>query len=83
MNGLAEKIHSHAGSNGCDVVCSEKMNDIVATMYHIYKEQGDLPVWHLMGNETDWSHVSSVSREMPDPSAPITIAVPPEKETCR
>ena len=31
----------------------EKMNDIVATMYHIYKEQGDLPVWHLMGNETD------------------------------
>ena len=31
----------------------EKMNDMVATMYHIYKEQGDLPVWHLMGNETD------------------------------
>ena len=31
----------------------EKMNDIVATMYHIYQEQGDLPVWHLMGNETD------------------------------
>ena len=29
------------------------MNDMVATMYHIYKEQGDLPVWHLMGNETD------------------------------
>ena len=31
----------------------EKMNDMVATLYHIYKEQGDLPVWHLMGNETD------------------------------
>ena len=31
----------------------EKMNDMVATMYHIYKEQGDLPVWHLMSNETD------------------------------
>ncbi len=31
----------------------EKMDDIVATMYHIYQEQGDLPVWHLMGNETD------------------------------
>ena len=31
----------------------EKMDDMVATMYHIYKEQGDLPVWHLMGNETD------------------------------
>ena len=35
------------------VIHPEKMNDIVATMYHIYKEQGDLPVWHLMGNETD------------------------------
>ena len=31
----------------------ERMDDMVATMYHIYKEQGDLPVWHLMGNETD------------------------------
>ena len=31
----------------------EKMDDILKTMYHIYKEQGDLPVWHLMGNETD------------------------------
>ncbi|MBP3203192.1 MAG: GH92 family glycosyl hydrolase [Bacteroidales bacterium] len=31
----------------------EKMEDMVATLYHIYKEQGDLPVWHLMGNETD------------------------------
>ena len=31
----------------------EKMNDIVSTFYNIYKEQGDLPVWHLMGNETD------------------------------
>ena len=31
----------------------EMMNDIVKTFYHIYKEQGDLPVWHLMGNETD------------------------------
>ena len=31
----------------------EKMDDITATMYHIFREQGDLPVWHLMGNETD------------------------------
>jgi len=31
----------------------EKVNDFVRTFYHIYKEQGDLPVWHLMGNETD------------------------------
>ena len=31
----------------------DMMDDVVATFYHIYKEQGDLPVWHLMGNETD------------------------------
>ena len=31
----------------------EKMEDIVKTFWHIYQEQGDLPVWHLMGNETD------------------------------
>ena len=31
----------------------EKCNDITATMYFIYRGQGDLPVWHLMGNETD------------------------------
>ncbi|MBO4633895.1 MAG: GH92 family glycosyl hydrolase [Bacteroidales bacterium] len=31
----------------------EKVDDFTRTFYHIYKEQGDLPVWHLMGNETD------------------------------
>ena len=31
----------------------ERCNDITKTFYHIYEEQGDLPVWHLMGNETD------------------------------
>ena len=31
----------------------ERCNDITATFYHIYEQQGDLPVWHLMGNETD------------------------------
>lgn len=31
----------------------EKMNDMVNTMLHIYEQQGKLPVWHLMGNETD------------------------------
>ena len=35
------------------IIHPEMMNDIVKTFYHIYKEQGDLPVWHLMGNETD------------------------------
>ena len=31
----------------------EREDDMVNTMIHIYKEQGRLPVWHLMGNETD------------------------------
>lgn len=31
----------------------EKMSDIVNTMLNIYKQQGRLPVWHLMGCETD------------------------------
>ena len=35
------------------LVHPDRCNDITATFYHIYKEQGDLPVWHLMSNETD------------------------------
>lgn len=35
------------------IIHPEKMNDIISTMLHIYKQQGKLPVWHLMGCETD------------------------------
>lgn len=31
----------------------EKVNDFVNTMLAIYQQQGKLPVWHLMGNETN------------------------------
>ncbi len=31
----------------------ERMKDIVNTMLNIYKQQGRLPVWHLMANETN------------------------------
>lgn len=31
----------------------EKMSDIINTMIHIHQQQGKLPVWHLMGCETD------------------------------
>ena len=31
----------------------EKQADIAQTFLNIYREQGKLPVWHLMGNETD------------------------------
>ena len=35
------------------ILHADRCNDITATFYHIYEEQGDLPVWHLMGCETD------------------------------
>ncbi|MBC7418047.1 MAG: glycoside hydrolase family 92 protein [Pedobacter sp.] len=35
------------------LIHQDKVNDVVKTMLHIYKEQGKLPVWHLMGNETN------------------------------
>ena len=35
------------------LIHADKASDIAATFIHIYKEQGKLPVWHLMGNETD------------------------------
>ncbi|MDR3251286.1 MAG: GH92 family glycosyl hydrolase [Tannerella sp.] len=35
------------------IVHPEKMPDIINTMLNIYREQGKLPVWHLVGNETD------------------------------
>ncbi len=31
----------------------EMQPGIAATLLHIFEEQGKLPVWHLMGNETD------------------------------
>ena len=35
------------------LIHGDKLKDMVETFLHIYKEQGKLPVWHLMGNETD------------------------------
>lgn len=35
------------------IIHPEMMSDIMNTMLTIYKEQGKLPVWHLMGCETD------------------------------
>ena len=31
----------------------ERITDLVKTIISIYQQQGRLPVWHLMGNETD------------------------------
>lgn len=35
------------------IIHSEKQRDIAETMMNICEQQGKLPVWHLMGNETD------------------------------
>ncbi len=35
------------------ILHQDRVNDIVKTMLAIYKQQGKLPVWHLMGNETN------------------------------
>lgn len=35
------------------IIHPEKMSDMMNTFLAIYKEQGKLPVWHLMGCETD------------------------------
>ncbi|MFV0554915.1 MAG: GH92 family glycosyl hydrolase [Mangrovibacterium sp.] len=35
------------------IIHPEKMADMVNTMIHIYEQQGKLPVWHLMGCETN------------------------------
>jgi predicted alpha-1,2-mannosidase len=35
------------------IIHPERVPDIINTMLHIYTQQGKLPVWHLMGCETD------------------------------
>lgn len=35
------------------IIHPEKMGDMINTMLTIYKQQGKLPVWHLVGCETD------------------------------
>ena len=35
------------------IIHPEIAEDIAQTMINIYKQQGKLPVWHLVGNETD------------------------------
>jgi predicted alpha-1,2-mannosidase len=35
------------------IVQPERVNDMVNSMLTIYKQQGKLPIWHLMGSETD------------------------------
>ena len=35
------------------IIHPEKQKDLAETFINIYRQQGKLPVWHLMGNETD------------------------------
>ena len=34
------------------IILRDQLTDLAKTMIHIYDEQGELPVWHLMSNET-------------------------------
>lgn len=35
------------------LIQSRRVNDMISSMLAIYQQQGKLPVWHLMGNETN------------------------------
>ncbi|MGZ3924069.1 MAG: GH92 family glycosyl hydrolase [Flavisolibacter sp.] len=35
------------------IIEADKVNDMINSMLMIYKQQGKLPIWHLMGNETN------------------------------
>lgn len=35
------------------IIHPEKQRDMAQTLLHIFEQQGKLPVWHLVGNETD------------------------------
>lgn len=35
-----------------DLIETDRVNDMVNTMLAIYQQQGRLPIWHLVGNET-------------------------------
>lgn len=35
------------------IIQPERIKDMITTMLRIYQHQGKLPVWHLMGNETN------------------------------
>ncbi|SJN33627.1 Alpha-1,2-mannosidase [Sphingobacterium sp. JB170] len=35
------------------IIHRDKVPDMISTMLRIYQQQGKLPVWHLVGNETD------------------------------
>ena len=43
----------HAAHPLMTLIHPERQKDIAQTMLHICDQQGKLPVWHLMGNETD------------------------------
>ncbi|ANI88625.1 hypothetical protein A9P82_04575 [Arachidicoccus ginsenosidimutans] len=67
--GTDKKVYAHAAFNNYSVFSlwdtyralnplmtvlhPEVVNDFVNSMLAIYQQQGKLPIWHLMGNETD------------------------------
>lgn len=68
--GVDKKVHTNPGFQNYSVfslwdtyraanplytlVQPERVTDMVRTMLNIYQQQGKLPIWTLMGNETDY-----------------------------
>ena len=45
------------------MIHTDMLPDMASTFINIYRQQGQLPVWHLMGNETNCIDRKSVGRE--------------------
>ncbi len=48
------------------VLHPEKVSDVINSMLAIYQQQGRLPVWHLMGNETNTMPGNSATQPVAD-----------------
>lgn len=67
--GVDKKVHSNAAFTNYSIFSlwdtyraahplftltqPDRVNDFISSMLAIYEQQGKLPVWHLLGNETD------------------------------
>lgn len=67
--GTDKKVYQHPGFNNLTtfslwdtyraahplftILQHDRVNDMINTMLAIFKQQGKLPIWHLMGNETN------------------------------
>jgi len=48
------------------ILHNEKVSDVINSMLAVYQQQGRLPVWHLMGNETNTMPGNSATQVIAD-----------------